>query len=85
MPSATASAHASSETRAPAGPGSRSIASSNSADAACWSRTRSVSIQAGWIVPTATPLWATSSRSALAKCSTPAFDAQYVVMPGNAP
>src|SRR3712207_8992792 len=42
----------------------------------------SVSIQVGWIVPTATPWCATSSRSALHIASTPAFEAAYADIPG---
>ncbi len=43
----------------------------------------SVSIQEGWALPTPTPWCATSSRSALANCSTPALAAQYAAMPGS--
>ena len=42
----------------------------------------SVSIQLGWIVPTATPWAASSIRSALHMASTPAFEAAYADMPG---
>ena len=38
-------------------------------------RTMSVSIHVGWIVPTATPWWATSIRRLLHIASTPALDA----------
>jgi hypothetical protein len=46
------------------------------------SRTTSVSIQIGWMVPTSTPLAATSVRSALGSASTPAFVAAYAPIPG---
>ena len=52
-----------------------------SARASC---TIGVSIQHMWALPTATPRWATSRRSALAKFSAPALLALYDAMPGAA-
>ena len=46
-------------------------------------RTRSVSIQDGCAHPTPTPRWATSSRSALVRDSTPALLAAYAARPGS--
>jgi hypothetical protein len=48
------------------------------------SRTSGVSIHDMCADPTSTPRYASSSRSELAKCSTPAFEASYEAMPGAA-
>ncbi len=84
MASTSASAHASTVVSEPNGPGSARMVFRKLGRSCIWSRTRSVSIHAGCATPTSTPLWASSSRSALPKNSTPALDAAYVEIPGMA-
>ncbi len=47
------------------------------------SRTRSVSIQDGWMAPTSTPRKPTSWRTARTSDSAAAFDAEYDDMPAS--
>ena len=82
MPLTNTSPHFSTEVVRLSGPGSVSSIFLKLGKSVVVSRTSGVSIQDMWATPTATPWWATSRRSAFAKCSTPALDASYGAMPG---
>ena len=84
MPLTNAAAHLSTEVVLFNGQGSAASNLPNAGRSALVSRTIAVSIQDMWAEPTPTPRWATSSRSALARCSLPAFDMSYGAIPGAA-
>lgn len=84
MPLTNASPQAETDVVDDSGGGSLDSISPNVDRSALLSLTIAVSIQLMCADPTSTPRWATSSRSALANCSTAAFDALYGARPGDA-
>src|SRR3954471_7808114 len=82
MPSTNAPAHSWTEVVLPIGPGNLLSAVRKLARSESMSWIIGVLMNPMCAEPTSTPRWATSSASAFAKCSTPAFDTQYEAAPG---